>query len=411
MQRFLLFLALSLLVVVGSASSQALGTDYFTGHTSGRIVQTTPGGVSTTLGNFGYFINGLTMDTDNKTLVAIDTLNSSLPQRVIRIDPIGPAIIGTVYSGPPLGTVQSWIEVDQDGDYLVADKTLLFKVNRNGTGLTTIFTDTSGYFFSFTEDKMSGNILIGDSSYKAILEVNRDTMAVTSIIPVVASPTGMVQDPHSAMVYLGYAGEAFKAYDPLTHVVTTLTPSLGRITPNVCGIDRAPATNGGLLYGGMTTGDIIQVDRQGTILGTVGTTGAGSCLGFILDKSRILGPELVTAPNDRRIRVNFPGDAGNSYVMAFSLAGYTPGVTLLDGRVIPLNPDLLTILTTQQGLPPILVNNLGVLNAFDEAIVTLNLNSLGPVLKGVRLWAAAVSLNSSSPLGISQISAPLLFVL
>ena len=123
--------SLAVLAIAASTPSQALGTDIFTGHTSGRIMRTTPGGASTSLGpSFGYFINMLTMDTDNQTLVALDSLSGASPQKVIRIDTSTGVILGTVYGGAPFTSVQSWLEVDQDGDYLVADKAQLFRQHR-----------------------------------------------------------------------------------------------------------------------------------------------------------------------------------------------------------------------------------------------------------------------------------------
>ena len=132
---------------------------------------------------------------------------------------------------------------------------------------------------------------------------------------------------------------------------------------------------------------------------------------MIFDKSRNLGPELVQAPNHRRIQISFPGDGGKSYVLALSLTGCKPGIPLPDGRVIPLVPDKLTEATVRYVLPPLLTGNIGVLNTYDRALVTMNLNSLGSAVKGLRVWAAAITLDPAAPSGISQVSAPLLFVL
>jgi len=114
---------LILALLATSVDTQPLGTDIFTGQTSGRIVRMTPTGTATTLGNFGYFINMLTLDTDNKTLVALDSLSGAKPQRVIRVDPLTKTIVTTVFGGPPFTNVQSWLEVDQDGDYMCSPRT------------------------------------------------------------------------------------------------------------------------------------------------------------------------------------------------------------------------------------------------------------------------------------------------
>jgi len=400
---------IALALLTAAVHSQPLGTDIFTGHTSGRIVRTTPAGVSTTLGNFGYFINMLTMDTDNKTIVALDSLSGANPQKVIRIDPLTMTIVNTVFGGPPFTTVQSWLEVDQDGDYIVADKTMLFKVFRNGSGLNTLYNDPNGYFFSFTEDKTTGDWLIGDYSARHIARLDRHTMTLKTVIPIGAPPTGMMPDPQQEEIIISGGSTTFLSYHPVTHVVATIVTGAG--SANASTVDRAPDGTGALLYAGTTGGQIIKFDRKGTNLGVFGSTGAGSCLGVAFDRSRNLGPELITAPNDRIIRLSFPGDAGKSYVFALSLSGCKPGVTLLDGRVIALNPDNLTVATSQFPIPPLLSGNIGVLDPFDEAIVTLNLNSLGNVVKGLRLYGVAIVIDPNAAMGISQISSPLLFVL
>ncbi len=410
MRRMFPALATALALGVSSLAAQPLGTDFFTGHTSGRIIRSTMNGPSVQLpGSYGYFINGLTMDTDNRSLVAIDSL-SSTGNRVIRIDPNAGAIIGTVFTGTPFTNVQSWIDVDDDGDYLVADRTEIFKVNRNGLGVTTLFSDASGYWFAFCEDRTTGNYLLGDfSNRKAILTVDRDTLAVTSITPVGSSITGMMQDPHDVRVYC--SGTAFVMFNPQTFAVTTINGNLGRGSANVGGIDRSPAANGGLLYGGLTTGDVIQLDRQGNILGTVASTGGGSCLGFTFDRSRNIAAELVTAPNDRLIRLSLPGDAGKPYAVGVGISGCVPGFALPDQRVIPLNLDNLAIAGLKGLLAPLVTNTIGILNAFDEATLNFNANALGASVKGVRVWFAAASFDPAQPFGISQIAGPLLVVL
>ena len=408
---------LAVAVAVGFASTgltaQPLGADIFTGHATGQIVRSTPNGPVTLLpGSFGFFINGLTMDTDNRTLVALDSLQ--VPTAVVRIDPVAAAILGTVHAGAPFTREQSYIDIDDDGDYLVADGSSsignhLFKVNRVTGAVSTVLTDPLGYFWAFCEDKSTGNYLIGDvGSRMAILTFDRNTLVVTSITAVTVSITAMMRDPHRLTVYC--AGARFLTFNPRTFATSTFGPSLGRTAANAGGIDRAPAANGGLIYGGLTNGDLIQLDRQGNVLGTVASAGR-SCLSFIFDKSRNLGPELINAPNDRNIRVSFPGDANKPYTLALGLSGYQPGVNFPGGRVVPLNTDSLTALTLNGLIPQLLSNNIGVLDGNGEAVVRFNLNALGGQVKNVRVWAAAVTLDPQAPSGISQISAPLLIVL
>ena len=98
-------------------------------------------------------------------------------------------------------------------------------------------------------------------------------------------------------------------------------------------------------------------------------------------------------------------------MFALGISGCKPGFSLPDGRVVPTKPDNLTIATVQFPLPPLLTGNIGTLNAFDEAIVTLDLNRLGAAVKGFRLHAAALTIDPAAPSGIGQVANPLLFVL
>ena len=176
-------------------------------------------------------------------------------------------------------------------------------------------------------------------------------------------------------------------------------------------VDRAPGTGGALIYIGTSrpAGDLVAYDRSGQNIGIVANISPARFLGMTFDKSRNLAPALIQAPNDRTIRISFPGDAGKGYVLAMSLTGCQPGIVIPDGRTIPLMPDLFTVLTTQGPLGNILTGNMGMLGASGEAFAHLDANPLGLAARGIRVWVAAVSLGG--PSGISQISHPLLFVL
>jgi hypothetical protein len=86
-------------------------------------------------------------------------------------------------------------------------------------------------------------------------------------------------------------------------------------------------------------------------------------------------------------------------------------VPLPDGRHISLNPDALTVLTSQGPLPPFIRNNVGTLSAIGRNGAIVNVNALGPAVHGVRVWAVALVFDPAAPLGIAQISAPLVIVL
>jgi len=414
MQRRLgVLTALAVLFGLAAAgAAQPHGTDLIVGSTSGRIYRLTPTGTATTIGTFGSgLMNMLTVDADNRHIVVLNTS----PLQVLRIDPLAGRIVATVWSGAPFSGTISWIEMDQDGDYLVTDPgsssprtSYLFKVKRDGSGVTTIFQQVNALFNAFTVDKSRGDWIIGDFNVRAMMKIDRSTRTVKTIVPLgTTGLQGAVQDPQGLEVYVDASSSAsVVSYNPFTNVVTTLTTGL---QTNSIGIDRSPAGDGTLLFVGLTNGTIQKVSRTGTNLGAIGSVG-GNPFGIAVDHGRNVAPQLVTAPNNRVIRLDFPGQPGRAYVLALSLSGYSPGVTLPDARVIPLNIDQLTLLTARSPLPPLLVNNIGILSAQGRATVQLDLNPLTPFISGVRIWMAALTLDPAAPLGIGEISAPVLIV-
>jgi hypothetical protein len=427
---------LAIVCLASAPAAQPHGTDLITTHSPGLIIRTTMGGTSTTLASgvgTGILLNMVTMDVDNQHFVLLDSTSTPTPQ-VLRFDPGQGKVVATVWNGTPLGTStsQSWIDVDQDGDYLVADGANVFKLKADGSRITTLLTLTnSGASIEcFAEDLSSGDWVVGANAPSppgnSIFQVDRLTGQVTSIVPLprtpatMSQPTGMAQDPHANTVFvsvLSFGGiDGLFGYDPVLATITTLH----RITQanfrfNAITADRSPDASGALIYtvNALPAGLIQKLDRRGTVIGTVtpGPSGVRSGFGITFDQSRNLAPSLSTAPNDRLIHVHFPGDAGKLYVMAFSLSGSKPGLPLPDGRVIPLFPDALTFLTAQSAFPPFVTNNHGQLDPSGRATVRLNANPLGGAARGVRIWAAALTLDSAAPLGIGRISGPVLFVL
>jgi sugar lactone lactonase YvrE len=401
-----------LLLLASTGAAQPHGTDLIVGSTSGRIFRLTPTGTATTVGTFSSgLMNMLTVDIDNRHIVALNTS----PVELLRIDAAVGQIVATIWSGPPLAGSISWIEVDQDGDYLVTDPgsssprtSALFKVKRDGSAVITLFAQPNALYNAFAEDKSSGDWILGDFNTKSMVKIDRITRTITTIVPLGTSGLqGAVQDPQRFEIYVDAANNAsVVSYNPVTNVVTTLTSGL---STNSIAVDRSPAGDGTLLFVGLTSGTIQKVSRSGTNLGSIGNAG-GNPLGITVDRGRNLAPQLVRAPNDRVIHLDFPGQAGMPYVFALSLAGYFPGVTLPDARVIPLNVDPLLLLTARGALPPVLLNNIGLLSAQGRATVQLDLNPLTPAISGIRIWMAAITLDPAAPLGIGRVSGPLLFV-
>jgi len=99
-------------------------------------------------------------------------------------------------------------------------------------------------------------------------------------------------------------------------------------------------------------------------------------------------------------------DGGRGYGCGFSL-GSTPGIVLSDSRVIPLNVDILLLLSLTPG-NGVFGNTLGNLDAAGYGLVTVLIpNDMN--LIGITVWSAFIVIDPGSPLGIRAISPALPF--
>lgn len=122
--------------------------------------------------------------------------------------------------------------------------------------------------------------------------------------------------------------------------------------------------------------------------------------------SRHLRWSMDRAPNDRTLHVDFAQEASRPYVVGLSFSGPRPGPVLKDGRIIPLVPDALTTFCLQGGIPGILRGTTGILDPTGVAQVSVHLNGFGSALRGTRIWAAALVLDSKAPAGVAAIAGP-----
>jgi len=95
-----------------------------------------------------------------------------------------------------------------------------------------------------------------------------------------------------------------------------------------------------------------------------------------------------------------PADAGKPYQAASSLG---TGPIPLGNRQLNLTPDDLMGITVGGYLPQVFVNYAGVLDAKGNAKAQIKILN-NPVLKGVRIHSAFVTLDANAPFGISLIS-------
>jgi len=408
--------ALLVLGMLTLASAQPYASDLLVAHSSGVLLRLTPTGKISTIGSYGPgFMWAITWDTDNRHLLAAFTTTVPVPQgHVLRIDPVSGAATTVI----PAAASPIMVKLDQNGDYLLsnapsATSQSVMRVKRNTTALVTIRT---GFPFrpAFHRELSTGEWLVS-SAMNQLERYAPDWSGIKAAIPHAFGYTyDMVQDPHRPDVYVG--ASACYRFDPRSNTMTSLFPGVGTsVGSRGLLVDRSPDVQGAMLY--VTDSMVVppdshiyHYDRGGQRLATL-TTVPNWLTDMVFDRSRNLATILKAPPNDRLIRLSFPYDGGCPYILAFSLTGYTPGVGLPDGRVIPLRFDSLVGLTAGGPLPPFLTGNHGVLAANGEAVARLDLNGFGPVLRGVKLWAAAMTLDPRAMLGIRTISKPVLLVL
>jgi hypothetical protein len=99
------------------------------------------------------------------------------------------------------------------------------------------------------------------------------------------------------------------------------------------------------------------------------------------------------------------GDAGLCYQVGSSFGN---GPIPIDNRKLELSPDDLLVLSVSGALPGIFTSYTGVLDASGAATARLSIPNL-PVLKGMRIYTAFVTLKASAPSGIATLSNTFMF--
>lgn len=152
---------------------------------------------------------------------------------------------------------------------------------------------------------------------------------------------------------------------------------------------------------------LFAMDRAGALT-TLGTLpGSGNLWprsDLLRHESRHLTWFMNRAPHDRTLALSFPREPGRPYVAGLSMHGASPGVPLPDGRTLPLNPDPITALSVQGGIPGILSGTVGVLDRYGCASVRVDVGPFAKALRGMRFVAAAVILDPQASSGIAIVS-------
>ncbi len=412
---------LVVLVVAGGALAQPYNTDVLAAHIGfastglfGDVFRIDPQGLITTALSLStlspVFPNMVGMDNNNFDLIVLESNTRANPiqDRLTVFDLSLSTPVQTLQG--PTGSSLNWFDSTGTGDFLVAGSTLVGILRRDGSGFSTV---RSGSPFVSLHcchyDVGTGGYFAGDLTGNAVYLVAQDGTITTTHKLTSMRPYSMTQDHRDGKLYIGNGGGArIHVIDPISGI-TTLPGSYGNA--NAITFDRWSG-NGEIVVGSKP---VYRVDTAGKIVtshpGLPNISNSGMCFEY----ARNLVSVKTGTPNRYRYDLHVPGQSGKPYILALSDLGFTPGLPI-GNRVVHLVAGPL-FFWTAAGQFPWLKNNVGVLSSDRDprkdarASATLDLSSFGNILKGMRLWAAAVTVDLAHPTNIGVITKPIVLVL
>lgn len=318
--------------------------------------------------------------------------------------------------------------LDESGDWLVGDVNVgsqtvdLYRVDRAGAA-TSLGQLANQGLVRMVYDPEAGQALV--LTYAApryeFLRIDPATWTVTTFTRTAypfqpATITDPIYRPESGgFVFSGQSTTA--ARFPRVYEVT---PESGAATVSTVSIagrplgmaryrDRmAPDVYALLLDDGSTSGRLVALDRQGVVTSTyatAGTTMPGR--GFMVRVGDRALARRAPARGLSFLTASFPFERGATIAFGISFGGSRPGTPLVDGRTLPLNADVFTLLGLTNALPTVLGGMLQPADAQGRATATVDVRPFLAQLSGLRLTAIAVALDPRAPSGIAEISTPL----
>lgn len=404
---------LMLAVLALGAGAQYYPANYLI---SGSAVQVIDGAgnVTTLIDNQGTAY-AVTMDWDNTNVLYGDTTGDGF----FRIDPATNAVT-TILIDPNLFNTPTQIEVNQDGDYIIAgDGTAgygLYKLS--GSTLSTIMTTltsslpgtfTGGMVIDVDTGEYVAQLYGGTTGPHPLVSIHPTTGAITTIaatISTLGAPRfSFCQDPATSDFWVG-VNDSTSGYlynVSRAGLSTLVATSTDRFAFNVLEADRAGAASprlvhnyiSNLYYTDLTTFQTTSIAINGSARSPRGTS--------ILNRRELQTVRVGTRKWD--LLFSFPNNPSTGYVAAITLSGVRPGLPLADGRRILLNLDALTIPSIQGLLAPLFNPGPLTLDANGTARGSLDLSAI-PTL-GFTLHINAIVLDPSAPLGVAIVADPI----
>lgn len=388
---------------------------------------------------FDYYVNDLIMAEDNRTILTVGYQGRSISQGAVWAVSSGGATSLWVSAGKTTAQPLAMLR-DGDGDWRLfsRDDTLsrLQILRVRGGRLTTLAIASPIQPYSVAEDPETGLVVVrGDQLGYPNRNPGYYTIdPATGAITVFALPTragfNVYHGAHEPLFDRVRGGFLDVIYDDrvrggeLSHV----DPVLGirqLSSPAYMTYPYDMVGNGGRAWPAWVTvlarGFTFPVTYYLFTLGHDGKPLDVSVLP-IQDKVATLSPMLRLGerhltwfmdrpPNGRRLVLDFPGEGGRSYVAGFSVTGVRPGITLGDGRSVPIRVDGITHLGLLGGVRGVLEGTVGTLDRDGRATVKLDTNAFSSAWKGTVLWGAAIVLDPAASAGVAAIAGPTRVVL
>ena len=366
---------------------------------------------------------GGALEPDDQTYV-VAILSKVNTGKLLRVDSQGTILqtLPVLTQPPPQGGFVHDVMVDPNGDYIVvtgpptaAQKACLLKVDRQGAVSTVFAGQNLGYATSVTMDIDTGNFLLLDNRTRDLYSITPDGATVTSVGrfgPTLYILNQVTQHVGSGDTFVG----SWSTYGAVLLRMNAIGQSSVYLPSGLYGAygvhaDRSSAANPRLLVGSTSVDSgLFYVDLRTQAI----TTLVSTAVGFPLVYHKVFPSRDVAtirqAPSRWDVRLHFPGEAGNAYVVGLGLSGVRPGLGLPDRRRLCFNLDDLTRLSLGGLLGLRFTGYAGRLDAAGRATATLD-TSPWPGLRGLRVWIQALTLDPNAPLGIRTIPDPVVLVL
>lgn len=307
-------------------------------------------------------------------------------------DPLGRPIGAPISMG---GSVQN-VDVDQSGGPVAALGVPQALVRSEFGGVTTIVVALYPRYLG--RDLFTGNYVMTSSQSGGALFVSRQGVIVSTLSAQTTVRDAAQDERDGSWWLLTPTGVVRQSAQGQTTIAT-----FNAFYDLVVDVPGVPSP-----FIASEWGRLIRIDRQGNV---TPVTFAYAGRDLLTDRTRHLASVQRgsrAAPNFYDLVVSFPNEVNGLYAVGLSVTGFTGGA-FVQGRRLPITVDAVTALGLAGRLAPLWTNGVGRLDGNGEGRATLDLRSLGNVVRGLRVWAVAVSFDLAGRL--QTVARPIVIVM